>query len=135
MTIFLDTNTCVAILNDRPPIVRARARTVGHGGERLHVPAIVAFELWFGVAKSSRAAESRQALAALFATFPVVAFEDDDAAIAGGVRAALAAAGTPIGPYDVLIAAQALRHGATLVTANEREFGRVAGLRIENWAA
>ena len=135
MTIFLDTNTCVAILGDRPPIVRARARTVGRGGERLHVPAIVAFELWFGVAKSSRATESRQALTALFATFPVVAFEDEDAAIAGDIRAGLSVAGTPIGPYDVLIAAQALRHGATLVTANEREFGRVAGLRIENWAA
>ena len=53
---------------------------------------------------------------------------------AGKLRQALAGKGTPIGPYDLLIAGQALRHGATLVTANNREFKRVAGLKVEDWA-
>jgi predicted nucleic acid-binding protein len=63
----------------------------------------------------------------------VVAFEREDARAAGAVRAALAAAGAAIGPYDVLIAGQALARGATLVTHNVREFGRVAGLGVEDW--
>lgn len=64
----------------------------------------------------------------------VLAFEDEDAAHAGALRAKLEAGGTPIGPYDVLIAGQALRHGATLVTANSKEFKRVRGLKCEDWA-
>ena len=56
------------------------------------------------------------------------------AVVAGDLRATLEAAGTPIGPYDLLIAAQALRADATLVTANVKEFGRVAGLRWQDWA-
>jgi tRNA(fMet)-specific endonuclease VapC len=62
-----------------------------------------------------------------------VVFDSDDAAEAGQVRAELARAGTPIGPYDVLIAAQARRLGCTLATANVREFRRVVGLQFEDW--
>ena len=62
-------------------------------------------------------------------------FEPDDAEEAGDIRAALERAGTPIGPYDVLIAAQARRRGAMLVTANRREFARVPRLKTEDWAA
>jgi len=63
----------------------------------------------------------------------VAAFEREDARAAGAVRAALATAGAEIGPYDVLIAGQALARGAVLVTHNVREFGRVEGLRVEDW--
>jgi tRNA(fMet)-specific endonuclease VapC len=63
----------------------------------------------------------------------VVGFEEEDAVIAGDLRAELERAGTPIGPYDLLIAAQALRSGSTLVTANVREFRRVPGLAVEDW--
>jgi len=61
-------------------------------------------------------------------------FEPDDAEEAGDIRADIERAGAPIGPYDVLIAAQARRRGALLVTANTREFTRVPGLRTEDWA-
>ena len=61
-------------------------------------------------------------------------FDEEDAAQSAGLRAILETAGTPIGPYDVLIAGQSLRHGATLVTANTREFARVPGLNVEDWA-
>lgn len=65
--------------------------------------------------------------------FEVVAFDAEDARAAGAVRAALAAAGTPIGPYDALIAGQALARGLVLVTHNPHEFARVEGLRVEDW--
>lgn len=63
----------------------------------------------------------------------VLNFDQDDAREAGEIRATLRAAGTPIGPYDVLIAAQARRRDAVLITTNTREFVRVPGLRIEDW--
>ena len=62
-------------------------------------------------------------------------FESQDAEEAGDIRAALERTGKPIGPYDLLIAAQARRRGATLITANEREFARVPGLKTADWAA
>lgn len=67
--------------------------------------------------------------------FPIVEFDREDARQAGLVRADLAARGTPIGPYDVLIAGQALARGLTLMTRNTREFSRVPGLQIEDWEA
>jgi tRNA(fMet)-specific endonuclease VapC len=65
----------------------------------------------------------------------LVPFDEKDAGIAGDLRATLDASGRPIGPYDLLIAAQALRMGATLVTANVAEFARVEGLNWRDWAA
>jgi tRNA(fMet)-specific endonuclease VapC len=67
--------------------------------------------------------------------FAVIEFDLEDARQAGGVRAVLAAKGTPIGPYDVLIAGQAMARDMILVTHNTDEFGRVPGLRFEDWAA
>lgn len=96
---------------------------------------IVAFELWYGVAKSQRKDENRQRLAAFLAgPFEWATFDEDDAEAAGIVRAQLEAAGTPIGAYDVLLAGQARRHRAILVTSNAKEFVRVPGLKWEDWA-
>ncbi|MBM3508746.1 MAG: type II toxin-antitoxin system VapC family toxin [Alphaproteobacteria bacterium] len=74
-------------------------------------------------------------LAVFLAPLETVPFEDEDARIAGTVRAQLEREGTPIGAYDLLIAGQALRRDATLVTAEVAEFARVSGLRWENWVA
>ena len=63
----------------------------------------------------------------------MLGFDKEDAQAAGKVRAMLAASGTPIGPYDVLIAGQALARGLVLVTHNVGEFSRVAGLQVEDW--
>jgi tRNA(fMet)-specific endonuclease VapC len=102
--------------------------------EPIALSAIVLFELWFGIAKSERRAENIAELEAFLARgFEILALDGDDAEEAGDIRATLARAGTPIGPYDVLIAAQARRRDATLVTANGREFSRVPGLKIEDW--
>jgi len=68
------------------------------------------------------------------AVFRGAGLDAEDAREAGNIRAALFKLGTPIGPYDILIAAQARRRDAILVTSNEREFARVSGLKMEDWA-
>lgn len=134
--ILLDTNAAIAMMNDPESPIGDRAVQRLEAGETVALSAIVTFELWYGVAKSRRRAfnEARY-LALIGGALLVLPFEAEDAILAGEIRATLAAAGTPIGPYDVLIAGQALRHGATLVTANTREFQRVPGLKVEDWAA
>ena len=134
--ICLDTNVVVAAINRRIPRVRERLIQALGGGEVVGIPAIVLFEIWYGIWKSARPQQNAANLEA-FLALPVTPwpFEPQDAGEAGDIRAVLARAGTPIGPYDVLIAGQARRRGAMLVTANEREFARVPGLRIEDWAA
>lgn len=136
MSHLLDTNACIALINGNPPPVRARFRQATAAGSGVAVSAVVAFELWYGVAKSARRAANAARLEAFFAgPLDLLPFDDEDARVAGQVRATLEASGTPIGAYDVLIAGQALRRGATLVTANVAEFARVAGLAWEDWAA
>lgn len=132
----LDTNAVIAVLNERAPEVAVRLdEEIGRGATIL-LSAIVLYELHYGVAKSDRA-KRNQAVLAQFLAGPVtpISFDPQDAEHAGDIRAYLRRQGTPIGPYDVLIAAQARRRGATLVTANGREFGRVPGLAYEDWMA
>jgi tRNA(fMet)-specific endonuclease VapC len=86
-------------------------------------------------ARSQSAMRNAQRVADfLLGPIEVLPFETADAEEAGDIRAALECAGTPVGPYDVLVAAQARRRDAPLVTANEREFARVPGLKFEDWA-
>jgi tRNA(fMet)-specific endonuclease VapC len=130
----LDTNACIAVINGKPQSVRVRLQKEFVREAKVFVPAVVAFELWYGFAKSARPAANTQLLTTFFAgPVGLLAFDDEDAKIAGVVRASLEAAGKPIGAYDLLIAGQALRHKLTLVTANSREFGRVKGLEWEDW--
>jgi len=134
--ICLDTNIVVAAINRRIPQVRERLLQALLDGTVVGIPAIVLYEMWYGIKKSARPRENAGNLAAFLAldvtSWP---FEPEDAEEAGDIRAALERMGKPIGPYDVLIAAQARRRNAVLVTANEREFARVPGLKTEDWAA
>src|SRR6185437_12679961 len=123
-------------MKGRPERVRRKFFERLATGDTLFVSAIVLFELWYGIAKSVRQADNIEQLASfLSGGVSIVSFERDDAPIAGHIRASLQARGTPIGPYDILIAAQALRRGAVLVTANAREFARIDGLACEDWTA
>jgi tRNA(fMet)-specific endonuclease VapC len=133
--ICLDTNAVIAVLNNPKSPVRMRIDTaIGLGG-RLAMSSIVLFELWYGAAKSARPERNAQRIADFLAgPIEVLPFESGDAEEAGDIRAVLERAGTPIGPYDVLVAAQARRRDALLVTANAREFVRVPRLKFENWA-
>jgi tRNA(fMet)-specific endonuclease VapC len=124
----LDTNAVIKILNgDSAFDERAGRYRAGEIG----VPSIVMYELYFGAFKARHSARNVESIDLLH--FQTVDFNTEDAKAAGEVRATLAAAGTPIGPYDILIAGQALARDLTLVTRNTREFSRVSGLRTEDW--
>ncbi len=135
MSYLLDTNACVALINGSPVSVRERFEREKQRLSQVFVSSVAAFELFYGAAKSKKRGENEQALARMFATFVVVLpFDADDAKKAGDIRALLESSGKPIGAYDYLIAGQAANRNLILVTANEREFRRVHGLRWENWA-
>lgn len=95
------------------------------------LPAIVFHELAYGAFNSARVNANLQTIEAL--QFVVLEFSKGDAHAAGMVRAALKSSGTPIGPFDVLIAGQALSRKLTLLTNNIAEFNHVEGLIVENW--
>jgi tRNA(fMet)-specific endonuclease VapC len=100
----------------------------------MSISSVVLYELWYGVARSERRRENAERVRVfLSGNINVLAFEEEDATTAGDLRAALETKGTPIGPYDLLIAAQALRSGTILVTANVSEFARVPGLSWQDW--
>ena len=134
MSYLLDTNAVIAILNGRPPIVRDRFQATLRQRDTIAVSSIVLFELWYGIGRGRRQDENAQALRMLLAGgVGTLAFDDEDAQAAGNLRATLESAGRPIGPFDTLIAGQAIRRSATLVTANARAFARVPGLVCQDW--
>jgi tRNA(fMet)-specific endonuclease VapC len=98
------------------------------------LPSIVTHELYFGAHKSAKVQHNLETLRLLCEDFPILEFDQRDAFTAGEIRAVLAVKGTPIGPYDVLIAGQAKARGLVLVTNNVGEFNRVDGLRVEDWS-
>jgi len=129
MRYLLDANAVIALLNDATSKTAKRARQERPG--EVAISAIVAHELFYGAFRSRRAAQNLALIDAL--QFIVLEFDKEDARQAGEVRALLASKGTPIGPYDVLIAGQAVARDMILVTHNTQEFGRVPGLRLEDW--
>ena len=132
--ICLDTHAIITALNDRTSPVRARIDAAIRLNHPLAISSIVLFELWYGAAKSARPERNARRIADFLAgPIEILAFEPADAEEAGYIRATLERAGTPIGPYDLLVAAQARRRDALLVTANEREFARVPRLKFEDW--
>jgi len=124
-----DTNTISAYMRGEPEklVVRIQA---AFGDLRLSV--VVLAEREFGVTKGT-SAQARLLLAQLANLIPVEPFTREDATHYAAIRHDLEARGQGIGPLDTLIAAQARRLGATLVTRNVREFRRVSGLLVENW--
>ena len=135
-TYLLDTNACIALINGTEINVRRRFQRAVARESVILLSSIVAFELWYGVAKSKRKDSNTHRLETfLGGPLEWALFDEDDARAAGTVRAELETVGRPVGAYDVLLAGQARRRGATLVTSNTKEFGRVQGLKWENWAA
>lgn len=130
MSYLLDTNTCIYIINQRPPQVFAHFEGLRYG--EVAVSSITGAELDFGVAKSG-SQRNRDALDKFLAPLEVLPFDVDAMHAYGPLRAELQRRGQPIGALDTLIAAHALALGATLVTNNLAEFRRVPGLVCENW--
>lgn len=131
MRYLLDTNACIRYLNDRDSSVARRLRSVSPSDVVLC--SVVKAELYFGAYRSSRRESNLALLDEFFGRFVSLPFDDEAAKAYGRIRAQLHAAGALIGPNDLLIAATVLANGLTLVTANTREFGRVEGLRFEDW--
>lgn len=129
----LDTNICIFTMNRRPEQVGRRMGEVTAAGHRLGISSVTLHELWYGVRRSGRPEHNAARLSALVGTLDVFDFGPDAAEAAAGIRAALAGNGSPIGPYDVLIAGHALSLGARVVTNNLGEFARVPGLPCEDW--
>lgn len=129
----MDSDICIALIRQRPPIVRARALRAQAAGERIFVSSIAVSELWYGTAYSSRVEENTRLLDAFLEGITTLPFDDEDARVAGTIRADLRQRGAEIGPYDGLIAAQAVRRDFLLITGNVREFSRITELRLENW--
>ena len=133
MRYMLDTNTCIFLIKRKPAVVIDRLRTLQPSD--VGISAVTLAELMFGVAKSARPEQNRDALSAFLAPLEIAEFGGDAAACYGALRAGLEKQGRPIGAMDMLIAAHALSLSVALVTNNTREFGRVPGLRVEDWAA
>lgn len=134
MSYLLDTNVCIAVVNRRPTQVRHRMLEKIRGDVAVYVSVVSLFEIEVGILKSNRATENRAQYGALLDSLRKLPFDEEDAIAAGAIRAEMETNGKPIGAYDYLIAAQALRRSWTIVTANEREFSRLKGLKLENWA-
>lgn len=131
MSYLLDTNTCIRYLNGRSLGIMRRLATLSPND--ICVCSVVKAELFYGAARSqnpTRALSVQQAFLAPLASLP---FDDHAAEHYGRIRAHLQVQGTPIGPNDLLIASIARANDLTLVTHNTREFGRIVGLRIEDW--
>jgi tRNA(fMet)-specific endonuclease VapC len=131
VTHLLDTNACVGYLNGRAVRVRNKLATMPPGA--VAVCSVVKAEMYAGAMKSNDPTRTRSAQQTFFNQFLSLPFDDAAASVYGIIRAHLEAAGTPIGPYDLQIAAIALANNLTLVTHNTREFSRVPGLVLEDW--
>jgi tRNA(fMet)-specific endonuclease VapC len=129
MRYLFDANAVIALLRDPGGPLVQRARQ--YRPTDIGLPSAVVYELYFGAFKSQRRAQNVTLIDRL--QFEVVPFDKEDARQAGEIRATLEALGTPIGPYDVLIAGQACARNLVLVSRNVREFERVKGLIVENW--
>lgn len=129
----LDTNICIALIQNSSKAVRRRLTFADRGA--VVMSAIVLFELVNGALRSGRPEPNLQALRNLRSLVPTMDFDDSDAVEAARVRRELENSGTPIGPYDTLIAGHARARGLVLATNNVREFGRVQGLVVEDWLA
>ena len=127
-TFLLDTNAVIALMKGNQRFI---TQIKQHAPTEICIASITLHELYFGACKSQRRAENLARIELL--NLDVLPFDEQDAFSAGEVRANLAAAGTPIGPLDVLIAGVALARGLILVTHNTREFERVANLRFSDW--
>jgi tRNA(fMet)-specific endonuclease VapC len=128
--ILLDTNTCIYIINNRPPEVLERFRSYKAG--EVGISSIAASELAYGVSKSG-SNKNRKALDMFLAPLQVLPFDVQCLWFYADLRASLEKKGLTIGPMDTLIAAQALSIDGTLVTNNLKEFSRVPKLKLENW--
>ena len=127
----LDTNICIYLMKNTYPVLTERVLSCNPSD--LLVSSVTVFELEYGAAKSNWGDKTRQKLAMFLSPFTIIPFTTDDAVTAGRIRGYLDKRGMPIGPYDIQIAAQGLSREVTVITHNTNEFGRVPGLKQDDW--
>ena len=132
MSYLLDTNICIYIIRKKPSAVLHQVQTKQPG--EVAVSTITLAELEYGIARSRYPDRNRVALLEFLLPFAILDFDQTASVEYGRVRSLLESKGRPIGPMDLLLAAQAKSRNLILVTNNEKEFRRIDGLRIENWA-
>ena len=130
MTHLLDTDTCIGVLRQKPGMVEKLSRLAPAD---VAVSMVTIYELFCGVEKAADPARERGKVERFISAIAELPLERAAAQTAAQVRAELERQGTVIGPYDLLIAGQALAGNLTLVTGNLAEFRRVPGLKIESW--
>ncbi len=126
----LDTNICIFTIKNRP--VQVREVFTRHHGQ-MCISSVTLMELIYGAEKSASPERNLAVVEGFAARLDVLKYDENAAAHTGQLRAELGRAGTPIGPYDQMIAGHARSLGLILVTNNRREFDRVSGLRVEDW--
>ena len=129
----LDTKICIYAINGRDPGLNQCLFSIPP--YEIFVSAITVGELEYGAAKSRWGARTRQVMHAFLANFSILPFTEEDAVLFGRLRAQLTAMGTPIGAYDVMIAAQGIARDLTVVSHNTKEFSRVPGIILEDWVS
>jgi tRNA(fMet)-specific endonuclease VapC len=132
MKLMLDTNVCIYLIKEHPPSILERFAS--HAVGDIGISVITLAELEYGVSKSSRPARNREALDQFIAPLELASFDRRATAAYGKLRSTLEKKGQSIGSMDLLIAAHALSLDVRLITRNVREFGRVPGLSVEDWA-
>ena len=131
MRYMLDTNICIYVIKHKPVTVFQKLQNINP--EDVCISSVTYAELVHGVEKSAAVEKNRLALSMLLSNMEILDFDVDAADCYGKIRAALEKKGTPIGPFDMMIAAHAQSLGYTVVTNNVKEFSRVSALQIENW--
>jgi tRNA(fMet)-specific endonuclease VapC len=128
----LDTNICIFVIRQKPPVVVQRFMQFAM--DELCISTITLAELRYGADKSGNATKNHTALDSFLAPLAIVDFDPECAEHYGRIRSHLERLGRPIGPLDTMIAAHALRLRLPLITNNTREFARVSGLTLEDWS-
>ena len=132
MIYLLDTNICIYIINKKPPAVVKRIQSKQL--EQIAISSITLSELEYGIVRSRYPDRNRIALLEFLIPFMILDFDQMASVVYGWIRSFLESKGKPIGPMDLLLAAQAKSRNMILVTNNEKEFNRIDGLQTENWA-
>lgn len=127
----LDTNICIYFMKNKYPDLTKRL--MSYDPSELMISSVTVFELEYGASKSGWGEKTRQKMLLFLAPFTILPFDANDAFSTGRIRGYLTQAGTPIGPYDVMIAGQGLSRNLTVITHNVKKFSRVPGLKVEDW--
>jgi len=127
----LDTNVCIQILKGDSDRIKSKIATIPN--EKISIPSVVRYELFYGAYKSNNQEKTLSRIIEFLDTFDTAEFNDDVAQVCGKIRASLEKKGKPIGPYDLMIAATAMKNDFVLISNNTREFHRIENIKLEDW--